>query len=158
AARAASNLPVLRKDFMIDPWQILESRLLGADCVLLIMAALARNQAIELEQTALEAGMDVLIEVHDAKELDAAQSWLQSAMIGINSRDLRTLKVSLAATESLLPKIGSKHLAIAESGIEHPDDIERLAAAGARAFLVGSSLMKARDLAQATRTLAGGHL
>jgi indole-3-glycerol phosphate synthase len=151
-ARAAAPVPVLRKDFMLDPYQIVESRALGADCVLLIMAALADAKAAALETEALRLGLDVLIEVHDDAELDRALK-LKSPLIGVNNRDLKTLSVDLAVGERLLRCIPSDRLAISESGLARPADLARMAKAGARAFLVGESLMRAADVAAATRAL-----
>ena len=154
AARAAVPLPVIRKDFMLDPWQITESRLMGADCVLLILAALSDAQAAELEAAAVALGMDVLAEVHDRAELDRALR-LKTELIGINNRNLKTLQTDLATTEELSHHLPSDRFLIAESGIRTHADITRLQAAGARAFLVGESLMRQDDVTAATRTLLG---
>ena len=154
-ARDAAPLPVLRKDFIIDPIQVAESRALGADCVLLIMAALGDAQARELETSATELGMDVLIEVHDRAELDRALA-LSSPLVGINNRNLKTMEISLEVAETLLPALPGERIAIAESGLFSTGDLDRMAAAGARCFLVGESLMRADDVAKATATLLGG--
>jgi len=152
AARAACALPVLRKDFILDPYQIAESRALGADCVLLIMAALDDRAARELAALAGEFALDVLVEVHDRAELDRAVR-LDARLIGINNRNLKTLKVDLQTTEELAPLVPPDRLIVGESGISEPADLDRLAAAGARCFLVGESLMRAGDVAAATRRL-----
>jgi indole-3-glycerol phosphate synthase len=152
AARQAVGLPVLRKDFILDPYQIIESRRIGADCVLLIMAALSDAEARELAAAAAEFGLDVLAEIHDAAELERALR-LDVRLIGINNRNLKTLETDLRTTESLAPTVPPDRLVVAESGIRSPTDLDRLAAAGARCFLVGESLMREPDVTAATRRL-----
>ena len=152
AARQAVSLPVLRKDFMIDPIQIIESRALGADCILLIMASLSLAQAQELEDTAREYGMDVLIEVHDAKELETACQ-LKSPLMGINNRNLKTMKISLEVGKAMLPLLPGDRIAVAESGLFTPADLADMAGAGARCFLIGESLMRADDVQGATANI-----
>ena len=154
AARAAVPMPVLRKDFMLDPWQILESRVMGADCVLLIMAALTDSLARDLEELARALDMDVLAEVHDERELDRALG-LQTSLIGINNRNLKTLQTDLETTEKLAPLVPSDRFLVAESGIRTHEDLMRLCDAGARCFLVGESLLKQADIGAAVRTLLG---
>lgn len=154
AARAAVALPALRKDFMIDPWQVAESRAYGADAILVIMACVDDALARELVAAAAAFSMDALIEVHDERELERALS-LAARLIGVNNRDLRSFETRLETTERLAPRVPKDRLVVAESGIAGPADIARLAAAGARAFLVGESLMRQRDVAAATRALLG---
>jgi indole-3-glycerol phosphate synthase len=144
AARAACALPVLRKDFVIDPYQVLESRAMGADCILLIAACLSRAQMAELEGAARALGMAVLVEVHDAAELEAALT-LATPLIGVNNRDLRTFATRLETTLELLPRLPADRLLITESGILSVADVQRLRSAGVGAFLVGEAFMRAAD-------------
>jgi indole-3-glycerol phosphate synthase len=157
AARAAVDLPVLRKDFMVDPYQIPESRAIGADCVLLILAVLDDGSARELAAAAQDWGMDVLVEVHDEAEL-ARAARLDTGLIGINNRNLKTLKTDLAVTERLAPLAPKDAVLVCESGIGNAADITRMAGAGPRCFLVGESLMRAPDVAQAARALLAAEI
>ena len=154
AARLAVELPVLRKDFMVDPWQVLESRAIGADAILIIVAALEDTAMAELEAAAIEHGMDVLVEVHDAAEM-ARASRLKSRLIGVNNRNLKTFITDLAATEELAPLAPEGALLVGESGIGSHADLVRLERSGVRCFLVGESLMRQHDVARATRALLG---
>lgn len=151
-ARAACSLPVLRKDFMVDPYQIISSRALGADCVLLIVAALSPQQLREFESIAIELGMDVLVEVHDRAELDIALE-LETPMVGINNRNLRTFETSLQTTLDLLPHIPDEKMVITESGILAPDDVALMRENHVNAFLIGEAFMRAPEPGQALRDL-----
>ena len=154
AARAAVDLPILRKDFMLEPWQVYESRAMGADCILLIMAALTDAEARELEQVAISLDLDVLVEVHDREELERALL-LETSLIGINNRNLKTLKTDLATTEELAPLVPPDRFLIAESGIRNTSDLRRLSAVGPNCYLVGESLMRQDDIVSAVRELLG---
>ncbi|WP_370517939.1 indole-3-glycerol phosphate synthase TrpC [Saccharibacter sp. 17.LH.SD] len=154
AVRAACSLPILRKDFILHPWQVHESRIVGADCILLIMAALEENQAAELIALARGYGMDVLLEVHNEEELNRALAY-ESFLIGINNRDLKTLKTDLQTTVDLAPSVPPDRLVISESGIRVPADLEKVGEAGCSAVLVGESLLKEPDPGLAARRLLG---
>lgn len=152
AARAACDLPVLRKDFMYDTYQVAEARALGADCILIIMASVSDEQASDLEEAAIEWGMDALIEVHDGVELQRAGR-LKSRMIGINNRNLKTFETSLDTTRTLSRDVPEDRLIVAESGLSTPEDLADMARYGARIFLIGESLMRQQNVEQATRDL-----
>tara|TARA_A100001391_G_scaffold53249_3_gene32505 strand:+ start:38001 stop:38789 length:789 start_codon:yes stop_codon:yes gene_type:complete len=155
-ARAACDLPVLRKDFMVDPWQVIEARSIGADAILIIVAALEDGLMAEIESAAFSCGMDVLVEVHDEAEMERAEKHLKSRLIGVNNRDLKTFNTDLAATERLAPLAPEGALLVGESGIRDHADCQRLAKAGVRCFLVGESLMRQDDVTAATRALLEG--
>jgi indole-3-glycerol phosphate synthase len=155
AARTACDLPVLRKDFMVDPWQVAEARSIGADAILVIVAALEDSVMAEIEAAAIERNMDVLVEVHDEAEMERAAK-LKSRLIGVNNRDLKTFITDLSTTERLAPLAPEGTLLVGESGINNHADCQRLAEAGIRTFLVGESLMRQEDVELATRALLQG--
>jgi indole-3-glycerol phosphate synthase len=151
-ARNATALPVLRKDFIYDPYQVVESRALGADCILIIMAAVGDGAAHEIEAEAIINKMDALVEVHQEDELERALK-LKSRLIGVNNRDLRTFKTSLEVSERLAPRVPRERVVVAESGLNAPADLARLARIGIQTFLIGESLMRQTDVAAATRAI-----
>jgi indole-3-glycerol phosphate synthase len=157
AARAACDLPVLRKDFMVDPWQVAEARALGADAILIIVAALSDTQMAEIEAAAIEHGMDALIEVHDASELDRALR-LRSRLIGVNNRDLRDFSVDFARTHELVGHAPPGCTFVAESGLSSHSDLQAMADHGVRCFLVGEALMRQADVEAATKELLGSSI
>jgi indole-3-glycerol phosphate synthase len=154
--KTAVELPVLRKDFIVDPWQVYETRAIGADCLLLIVAALEIEHMKEIEHTAHEHGLDVLIEVHTHEELETALNHLQSRLIGVNNRNLKTLKIDLSTTETLAPLIPKEYTIICESGVATHKDVARISQIGVKCFLVGEALMRQTNIEQATRTLLTG--
>ncbi|NCO21278.1 MAG: indole-3-glycerol phosphate synthase TrpC [Rhodobacterales bacterium] len=157
AARSATTLPALRKDFMYDPWQVTEARALGADCILIIMASVSDAQAAELESAASDWGMDVLLEVHDAAELERAKA-LKSPLMGINNRNLKTFEVTLDTTRRLSRLVEPHRTMVAESGLSTAADLADLARHGARCFLIGESLMRQPDVTEATRAILSNPL
>ena len=156
AARAACDLPVIRKDFMVDPWQCAEARAMGADAILIIVAALEDAEMAEIEAAARDQGLDVLVEVHDEAEMERALTRLQSQLIGVNNRNLKTFEVDLATTERLAGMVSDNVLLVCESGISNHADCMRMAQSGVRTFLVGESLMRQDDVEYATHMLLNG--
>ena len=156
AARAACDLPVIRKDFMVDPWQCAEARAMGADAILIIVAALEDAEMSEIEAAARDQGLDVLVEVHDEAEMERALTQLQSRLIGVNNRNLKTFEVDLATTERLAGMVSDNVLLVCESGISNHADCMRMAQSGVRTFLVGESLMRQDDVEYATHMLLNG--
>jgi indole-3-glycerol phosphate synthase len=152
AARAACSLPALRKDFLIDPWQVRESRMLGADCILLIAACLSRVEMLELEALAHKLGMAVLVEVHDGDELEKAAA-LKTPLLGINNRNLKTFETRLETTIDLLPRVPKGRIVVTESGILAPEDVAKMRSHGVETFLVGEAFMRAPDPGQALAAL-----
>jgi indole-3-glycerol phosphate synthase len=156
AARNACTLPVIRKDFMVDPWQCGEARAMGADAILIIVAALDGATMVSIEDAALEQGLDVLIEVHDEAEMERALSNLNSRLIGVNNRNLKTFEVDLANTERLAAMVPADYFLVCESGVSTHEDCVRMAQSGVKTFLVGESLMRQNDVMAATQKLLTG--
>ena len=157
AARNACDLPVIRKDFMVDPWQCAEARQMGGDAILIIVAALDDVAMVEIEDAAFAEGLDVLVEVHDEAELDRALSHLKSKLVGVNNRNLKTFDVDLSTTERLAKLVPADILLVCESGISTHADCQRMATSGVNTFLVGESLMRNADIQLATQRLLTGH-
>jgi indole-3-glycerol phosphate synthase len=157
AARNACDLPVIRKDFMVDPWQCTEARQMGGDAILIIVAALDDVAMVEIEDAAVDQGLDVLVEVHDEAELDRALTHLKSKLVGVNNRNLKTFEVDLATTERLAKYVPADILLVCESGISTHADCQRMATSGVNTFLVGESLMRNADVQLATQRLLTGH-
>ena len=151
-ARCSSNLPILRKDFLYDPYQVLETRALGADCILIIMAAVSDQQAKDLEDTAIHCGLDVLIEVHNSEELKRAFK-LKSKLIGINNRDLKTFNTELKTTIELAAKIPEAYLIVSESGLNSKNDLSKMARINVKSFLIGESLMRKKNIRESIEEL-----